>query len=461
MSAIIIPKNLISYLKVITGYHRQLIRFYADRSGAINSQDVLRWTLPREILNITTLTHFLQFTTSYYGSKTGPVYQGFYFPRNSSSIIDTLTVFINGQVYESIPSYNHLFNIIYDNTQGANYYQSGIRQLESGDPSTKFTIDSNEALTVVVQGASVIASTDPSDISKDLQIRNFIGFLGSVQPTIIDLRNVEVIVEIRYAVPQIMFKGADITATTTPTAAFTIDKYYMTIERILFDDDYYGLALSDLKNSGHYTLVFRTFNVARGASVAKTSNPTLQFSTTAKYMSKLYGTFVDGSNNTTSTIQNTSNGKTFATHISDPSTYPNAFNQSIYFKKNAVSLTDSQFEINGVPVYPYPQTLIQIKNNNLTAFGIDYDLDSADYPGLFDINTWSKYGFLQVVPFEHDKSFDSEELVSGYPNTQNTNLNIKWTTNFASTATGNIYMYCYVEKFVFVHFNGNSVIIEM
>ena len=42
MSAIIIPKNLISYLKVITGYHRQLIRFYADRSGAINSQDVLR-----------------------------------------------------------------------------------------------------------------------------------------------------------------------------------------------------------------------------------------------------------------------------------------------------------------------------------------------------------------------------------------------------------------------------------
>ena len=58
MSAAVIPKNLTNYLRVITGYHKQLIRFYPDRSGAINSQDILRWTFPREILNIPSLTHF-------------------------------------------------------------------------------------------------------------------------------------------------------------------------------------------------------------------------------------------------------------------------------------------------------------------------------------------------------------------------------------------------------------------
>jgi len=41
MSAAVIPKNLTNYLRVITGYHKQLIRFYPDRSGAINSQDIL------------------------------------------------------------------------------------------------------------------------------------------------------------------------------------------------------------------------------------------------------------------------------------------------------------------------------------------------------------------------------------------------------------------------------------
>jgi hypothetical protein len=33
-----------------------------------------------------------------------------------------------------------------------------------------------------------------------------------------------------------------------------------------------------------------------------------------------------------------------------------AFNQSRYFQKNASGLREAQIEINGIPVYPFPQT---------------------------------------------------------------------------------------------------------
>ena len=459
MSAVI-PKNLSLYLRTITGYHKNLIRFYPDRTGTINSGDVLRWTFPREILNIESLTHFFDFSTTYYGSKTGPIYQGFYFPRNSSSIIDTTTLFINGQVFENINGYNHLFNLLWDNTCGTNYYQSGIRALEGADPSMRYTIANDETITATIQGSNVSSATDPSDSARTFQIRNFIGFLGTCKPTVLDLRNVEVIYEIRYAPATIMWKGADISATTTPTAAYTITNFYMTIEKITFDDDYYGMALSALKNSGNYTIVYKTYNTARGASVTKTSNPSLQFSTTAKYLSSLYLTFIDANYTTINYIQNTSNNVSWAKQIADPATYPNAFNQSVYFKKTAVSLTDSQIEINGSPVYPYPQTLQQIKNNNLTSLGLDYSKSSADHNGLFSLESWSKYSFLQAINFEHPSAFEKEDIISGYPNQNNVQLNLKWNTNWNASAANNVYMLAFMEKYSQVLFNGGSVSIS-
>jgi hypothetical protein len=111
MSAVI-PPNLNEIYRSMSGFRKQLLRFYPDRSGSINAQDTLRWTLPKEIMLMDTLMHYFEFTSTVAASGT-TLSQGTYFPRNSASIIDVITVFINGQVYENIPSYNHLFNIIY------------------------------------------------------------------------------------------------------------------------------------------------------------------------------------------------------------------------------------------------------------------------------------------------------------------------------------------------------------
>ena len=242
------------------GYRKNLIRWYADRTGVINANDVLRFTFPKEILDLDSLMHYFEFTSTAAATGTSSVRQGTFFPRNSASIIDTITVFINGQVFENITSYNHLFNLIYDNIAGHNFYQSGVRAIECADPSIRYTITNAGVITGTVQGATSTATTDATacDNARPLQITNWIGFLGTCN-RIVDFTDVEVVVEIRYAPANIMFLGAAVASPSSLTPSYTINNYYMTAQKITFDDDDYYRALNSLKSSGNYILTFKTY----------------------------------------------------------------------------------------------------------------------------------------------------------------------------------------------------------
>ncbi len=133
----VIPPNLNEIYRNLNGYKKNLVRFYADRTGVINANDVLRWTFPKEVMLMESLMHYFEFTSTA-AQSAASTRQGTHFPRNSASIIDTITVFINGQVFENIVSYHHLFNLIMDNTTGYNYNCSGIRALECSDISYFF-----------------------------------------------------------------------------------------------------------------------------------------------------------------------------------------------------------------------------------------------------------------------------------------------------------------------------------
>jgi hypothetical protein len=465
MSSPVIPSNLNEVFRNLSGFRKSLVRFYADRSGAINATDVLRWTLPKEIMLMDTLMHYFEITSTKAGTNTATEIRASCFPRNSASIIDTITVFINGQVFENITSYNHLFNLIYDNTCGWNYYNSGIRALECADPSIKYSIAdaSGNAITATVQGALNTSTTETAvcENKRPLQIRNWIGFLGTCNK-VLDLTNVEVVIEIRYAPATILFLGVDVGATgrTSATPTYTLNNYYMTVQKITFDDDYYNIALNSLKASGNYTITFKSYSVARGPQVDKSTNPNIQFSTTAKYLSKLYFSMLDGTFDTQTTIQNTSNANSFSQHIADLKTNVDAFNQSKFFKKTAVSLTEVQVEINGVPVYPFPQPLHLIKNNNLEALDLEGNNQAADFVGLQSLESWCKYDFLMATSFEMKDAYKNG-IITGYPNPNANLLNIKYQTTFSSSATDKVYLICWAERVVKCIFAGSSVMIEM
>ena len=460
----VIPPNLNEIYRNLNGYKKNLVRFYADRTGVINANDVLRWTFPKEVMLMDTLMHYFEFTSTASQSGTS-TRQGTHFPRNSASIIDTITVFINGQVFENIVSYNHLFNLIMDNTTGYNYNCSGIRALECVDPSVLYTLNpTTEAITAAAQGtATGTSDATVCDTKRPLQIRNWIGFLGTCN-RVIDLTNVEFVVEYRLASANIMFKGIDATTPTNITPTYTIDNYYMTITKISFEDDYYQRALNALKDSGNYRIVFKTYSTARSAAISKSSGPILQFSTTAKYLSKLFLTTIDKDYDAVSYLLNQGTSSTvitpvFSTLMANTLTNIVAFNQSKYFQKNASGLKEAQIEINGTPVYPFPQPPHLIKNNNFDGFDLEGDNYCGDFPGLQSLEQWTKYGFVQAVSFEHRNAW-KDKIISGYPNPTGNLLTIKWSPTFDSGNTNNTILLGYAERVVIANFNGNSVSIE-
>ena len=460
----IIPPNLRRTFQTITGYKKNLVRFYADRTGVINANDVLRWTFPKEIMTMDTLMHYFEFTSTASQSATS-TRQGTHFPRNSASIIDTITIFINGQVFENIVSYNHLFNIIMDNVAGYNYYCSGIRALECTDPSILYTLNATtEAITAAAQGTAT-GTTDAAvcDNKRPLQIRNWCGFLGTCN-RIIDLTDVEFVVEIRLSSANIMFKGIDATTPTNLSPTYTIDNYYMTINKISFEDDYYQKALKALKAAGNYSIVFKTYSTARSAAISKASGPILQFSTTAKYLSKLFLTTLDKDYDTITYLLNQGVNSTtitpaFLKLLADPLTNIAAYNQSRYFQKNACGLREAQIEINGAPVYPFPQPPHLIKNNNLDAFDLEGDNYCGDYPGLQSLEQWTKYGFVQAVSFEHRDAW-KDRIITGYPNPTGNLLTIKWSPIFDGGNSNNTILLGFAERVVTANFNGNNVTID-
>lgn len=461
----VIPPNLNRIYQNLTGYKKSLVRFYADRSGQILANDVLRYTFPKEIMTMDTLMKYFEFTSTASASATA-TRQGTHFPRNSASIIDTITIFINGQVFENIVSYNHLFNIIMDNVAGYNYYCSGIRTLECTDPSILYTLNpTTEAITAAAQGTAT-GTTDAAvcDTKRPLQIRNWCGFLGTCN-RIIDLSDVEFVVEIRMSSANIMFKGLDTSTTATALSpTYTIDNYYMTINKISFEDDYYQKALKALKAAGNYSIVFKTYSTARSAAISKASGPILQFSTTAKYLSKLFLTTMDKDYDTITYllnqgVDNDTITPAFLKLLSDPATNIAAFNQSRYFQKNACGLREAQIEINGAPVYPFPQPPHLIKNNNLDAFDLEGDNYCGNYPGLQSLEQWTKYGFVQAVSFEHRDAW-KDRIITGYPNTTGNLLTIKWSPIFDGGNTNNTILLGFAERVVTANFYGNNVTID-
>ena len=464
----VIPPNLNEVFRNLQGFRKSLVRFYPDRSGKINANDVLRWTFPKEIMLMDTLMHYFEFTSSAAAKGTSDVLQGTFFPRNSASIIDTITVFINGQVFENITHYNHLFNLIHDNVAGYNYYNSGTRSIECADPSIRYSVAgaSGNAITATVQGGTSTSTDDTltSDYKRPLHITNWIGFLGTCNK-VLDLTNVEVVVEIRYAPANILWKGATVAGTETALSpSYTIENYYMTIQKISFDDDYYGIALNSLKASGNYVITFKTYNASRSGSVAKTTSPDIQFSTTAKHLSKLYFTLIDGTFDTISQIMNTSKTTSFSEHLANLRTNVDVFNQSKYFQKNAVSLSEITLEINGTPAYPFPQPLHLIHNNNYEALDDIGNKHATNFTGFPSLESWSKYSFLMATNFEHKDAYKNG-IITGYPNPTRNLLNIKYRCTFTTTGTlaasGNVYLLAYAERVVQCIFNGSAVTIDM
>jgi hypothetical protein len=113
-----------------------------------------------------------------------------------------------------------------------------------------------------------------------------------------------------------------------------------------------------------------------------------------------------------------------------------------------------------MPCYAFPQPLHLIHKNNYDALDREDDNDTTNYVGIQSLEGWSKYCFLMATSFEMKDAWKNK-IISGYPNTNQNLLNIKYSCTFQGTATDNVYLLAYSERVVQCKFNGGSVTIDM
>ena len=458
----------VAYLK---NYSQQLMRLYADKTGDAGPNDTIRFKLPNTVVDIGTLNFSYSFSAAPVGTKTS-VYQNRYFPRLSSSLIRSLSVYINGVLIENIQSYNQLFCLLYDAQSTSS--TSSIRYQEANDPSVKSEFEAN-AITIVntIQGASNSSTTSQSDFERKFTVRSFLGFCGTCNSKILDISKIgEVVLEFQLEAANILWKGvaptggavdtypnavAGVALAASSTPLYTIKDYFITINRIAFGDSMYSSYIDNLIETGRYKLTYLTYLTGRSSSIARAANVSMSMSVNADTMTKVIATALPSDYTTESTIENTTNTISFQEHLIAPATKQLCFNSSKFFRKSLAGLTGSLITVNGVPQTPYALKLEDIYNENLNILGSDSDLKACGHPGAYSLASWASSYAYHLTSFSH-RVASKEDIISGY-DSKNQSIQLKWDINFdEARSTASLYLMLFVEKYNQMTINSNRQI---
>jgi hypothetical protein len=422
------PKNMSYHFNRIMNYSKIPVKINCDRTGAVNHNETIRFKLPtNSLVNLDSLVWSFDFTTVKASTNAGT---SRLFPRNSASIIDTLSIYINGVLVDNIVNYNHLFNLLSDHLCGKDY-NGGMRDLENTDPSVTFKYnDVNGQFDpfVTTQDAH---TNDDSDKNKRLQVTSWLGFLGSCSTRIIDTSLLgEVIIEIKMSDPTITFKSA--ANATDVAASYTIDgsKTVMTIDRISFgDSNYYDMLKNIVMNSG-LKVAYKTYNSHRGSTFTKQANKTetFQFLVNANHLTKLIGTTMRSDYKDEGILLNNSQSSSFETQKNTILNVQQMFNQSRYFQKECSGLGTVQFEINNVSMYPAPIDYYDIIYNNQNALNTKNDRNAGVHPGMVSYGHFLSTYFAHILSLEHIQ--DTSDFVVQGLNGEAAPINCRWTLNF-------------------------------
>ena len=382
-----------------------------NRTDTVTSGNIIRVRLPQNsLIDLRTFTMYYQGIVT----ATGSAGKGHY-PRLSSSIIDTLTIYVNGTQIENIQNYNLLYNTLYD-LDGGGIDQQAKRCLENVDPSVFYLI-TDDATTSAQPQITAVAATDNSTTYRKFVINNWCGFLSTCSTPCIDTNDLnEVIVEIRLATSDVCFLSCDAgagAATSGTASSFTLKNVGFSISKIVFNDPmYYNMKASKLLGDG-LTLGYNTYINTRGGQTAKTTSMNIYTNINTTSLNQVICVLQDPDNWGTSgslaknLLLNTATAatddrKTFNEVLNGtlPATAAvgDFFNQSSYVRRNGVGLQTSQLFINNTPITPQPLEPELVYNENLIALGNNQqDMGIGIHPGCVSLAHFLKYYFCAIT----------------------------------------------------------------
>ena len=426
------PKALAYNIKALSGFSKQAVRLTPDKWDSIKPNDTIKVALPQNTLvDLRTLCMYYEAIGD----------TGCHMPRLSSSIIKTLSIYINGNLIERIDNYSVLYNKLYD-LDGGGIDQSSKRFLENADPSVFYVTGLTK--TSIETGAIVITGNSDA-VKRKFAITNWLGFISSLSTPIIDTNDLnKVEIELTFESKDVVWKKSTNAAMSAP--GYTLSDIHFMVNKVVFNDPlYYNLKASKLLSSG-LTIGYQTYICSKGALAVKSASYNVYTSFNTTSLDQLIGCFTpetvaadnlllydyaDG--DATADTLPYNNILALATYSTETSTaYAGGlYNQVVYFQSNACGLTSSTWEINNTPIIPIPLADYEIYNESLIALGHNHlDMGSGVHPGLNSLGAFLKFYFVHICSLEMINAGDFYK--SGLDG-KSSALNVVWKLSFGTT----------------------------
>lgn len=264
------------------------VKMTPDRTTGIAPNDTITFKLPNNsLVDLRSLNFFYQFSTS---GTTGT----FIHPRYSSSLIERISVIINGQTVSITPAYALLYNTLMD-MEGSSFDQLSKRNVcEFFDPSVRFAKESDPSSSadVALSGGTWLGTGVSAPSKIEGAITHFLGFLGSTNPSVIDTSSLgDVFIQIQFSTAYVLPANFNSTALTLAGGSFTLDNVYATCDTISFSSDTYYNALASRLSGEGLNIGFYEYLNARFASFTKSSGCNVTWNISANSLDQLIATF--------------------------------------------------------------------------------------------------------------------------------------------------------------------------
>lgn len=356
------PRNLSYFVKRLANYSKNTYRLQTLNTSTATPSQIITVDLPNNALvDLSTLLWYFEGTTS---SATNSCT----FPRNIETIIERAEVEINGQLISpGCANYGHLFQIISDTTMGEDCRNRRL----------------------MLQNAGNVSAPSANVTSVPFTIVNWLGFLGSAQPQILDtnlLGNVRI--RITLATPSVLVSSA----AAVTGASYTLANMFFSVDCISIDDGmYYALHDQFLSKGGVYEIPFNNFYSFTQA-VSSSGSGSIKFSLSTQSLNHLWATFAYGGSATQ--VANTNNGS------------------SQFFLRSACGISGYQFNVNNqyVPNYRVNRDLaFQLLMNS---YNLSQDTLGGVHPNINTLAKWRDCFWVASCALDHACASD-ERFVSG------------------------------------------------
>jgi hypothetical protein len=411
-------------LEKLDNVSRNSFLLYPQTPVQANVGDTISITLPKN--SIVNLDAFTLYANLFTGTGTQP-------PRNVESLIDQVTVLVNGIA-------------VAPGAQMTNFLSTAFIDVYGADKQTRRTLLQLGAdAATPVQDAAGFGVVGGVNVGVPIAISHFLDFLSSAQPRYLDT---SILGSVRL---QIKLAGTNVLlAATGATKSWGLNTIQALCQVVSIDDGSYSQIVQQRLSNNGVNIPFKYYLTFQGNVGIAGRN--LRMNVSSQSVDGVWATFQQAANDATAY---TANG------------YDSQLRTSTYFTRCATNMTDSVFSVNGVRFPSIPLTPAQIWNENMHNMGLSCDMvgqidksflnstytaGSQLTTGNFTytpasttiapgVNKFVSNAFFHYFKFNVDNDEGSSRLSSGL-DTRGSASTLTWQT---TGNAGSLLPVCYVE----------------